>query len=109
MSDEVSQDEGARGGATDDTNNGQHNNGNEQSHKPNSKNTRARNKKPRPKSTFKGEEVEMNGHVYQTYKESEDKRQFTKTTEALARYINKNTKYLGDLECIYNDFKMPEL
>jgi len=60
-------------------------------------------KKPRPK--FVGETVEMNGHVFQTFKESQDKRQYTKTMEALQRYVNKNCKYAGDLDSLFKPEK----
>ena len=41
--------------------------------------------------TFKGDTADMNGHVYQTFNENDDKRQFGKTTEALGRWINMHT------------------
>ena len=43
----------------------------------------------------------MNGHVYQTYSESQDKRQFTESMEALQRYSNKHCKYAGDIDDLY--------
>jgi hypothetical protein len=49
----------------------------------------------------------MNGHVYQTFNESDDKRQFGKTTEALGRWINMNTKNSGDLMALYTDLRDP--
>jgi hypothetical protein len=43
----------------------------------------------------------MNGHVFQTFNESQDKRQYTKTLEALQRYVNKNCKYASDLDELF--------
>ncbi len=45
----------------------------------------------------------MNGHVYQTFNENDDKRQFGTTTEALGRWINMHTKNSGDLMVLYTD------
>ena len=50
-----------------------------------------------PKINFVGETADMNGHVFQTFNESQNKRKFTKTVETLQRYVNKNGKYAGDL------------
>ena len=48
-------------------------------------------KKNMPKRVyFDGETEAMQGHVFQTFAESGNRRQFTKTVEALERYINKN-------------------
>lgn len=60
----------------------------------------------RTKIKFEGETAEMNGHVFQTFGESMDKRQFTKTMEALKRYINKQCKHAGDMSELF-DFKNP--
>jgi hypothetical protein len=49
----------------------------------------------------------MNGHVYQTFNENDDKRQFGKTTEALGRWINMHTKNSGDLMVLYTDLEDP--
>ena len=46
----------------------------------------------------------MNGHVYQTFNECDDKRQ---TTEALGRWINMNTKHSGDMMTLYTDLREP--
>ena len=56
---------------------------------------------------FKGDTPDMNGHVYQTFNESDDKRQFGKTTEALGLWINMNTKNSGDLMTLHADLKDP--
>ena len=63
----------------------------------------------KPKYKFRGEVSEMHGHVYQTFKESNDKRQFVKTTEALGRYINKTSRYSNDLKCLYTQLKNPTI
>jgi hypothetical protein len=39
----------------------------------------------------------MNGHVFQCFNECEDKKQFSKTVEALGEYIAKRLKYPGDM------------
>jgi hypothetical protein len=46
----------------------------------------------------------MNNHVYQTFNESDDKRQFGKTTEALGRWINMNS---GDLMVLHTNLMDP--
>ena len=71
----------------------------------NPRNTNANRTPPGP--TFKGDTPDMNGHVYQTFNENDDKRQFGKTTEALGRWINMNTKNLGDLMTLYTDLSDP--
>ena len=55
----------------------------------------------RPKVKFDGETPELNGHVFQTFGESQDKRQFTKTMEALRRYVNKHCKHAGDMSKLF--------
>jgi hypothetical protein len=56
-----------------------------------------------PITHFKSDMPDMNGHVYQTFNKSDDKRQFGKTTKALGRWINMNTKNSGDLMPLYTD------
>jgi hypothetical protein len=46
---------------------------------------------------FKGNTEGMNGHVFQCYTECSDKKQFSKTVEALGEYVAKNMKYPGDM------------
>ena len=60
-----------------------------------------------PASNFKGDTPDMNGHVYQTFNENDDKRQFGKTNEALGRWINMHTKNSGDLLVLYTDLADP--
>jgi len=43
----------------------------------------------------------MNSHVFQTFNESQNKRQYTKTMESLQRYVNKNCKHAGDLDSLF--------
>ena len=72
-------------------------------------NTQSRYKNHRrTKVKFEGETPEMNGHVFQTFGESQDKRQFTKTMEALRRYVNKYCKHAGDMNPIF-ELKDPVL
>jgi hypothetical protein len=56
---------------------------------------------------FKGDTPNMNDHVYQTFNESDNKRQFGKTTEALRRWINMHTKNSGDLMVLHTDLMDP--
>ncbi len=51
----------------------------------------------------------MNGHIYQTFNENDDKRQFGKTTEALGRWINMNTENSGDLLVLHTDLEHPPI
>ena len=60
-------------------------------------------------STFKGETVEMNGHVYQLPKESENKKQFTETTEVLERYVSKKMKHSSDLKDLFKKLTNPTI
>lgn len=53
------------------------------------------------RSKFKGETEGMNGHVFQTIVESQNKRQFNKMVEALERYASKNCSFAGDLDDLY--------
>jgi hypothetical protein len=62
---------------------------------------------PPATATFKGDTADMNGHVYQTFNENDDKRQFGKTTEALGRWINMHTKNSGDLVVLHTDLQDP--
>ena len=51
----------------------------------------------------------MNGHVYQTHGETDDKRQWLRTTEELGLYINKHYKFAGDLSTVYKDIERPSI
>ena len=51
----------------------------------------------------------MNGHVYQTHGESDDRRQWTRTTEELALYINKHMEHAGDMGCVCKTFEKPTI
>jgi len=64
---------------------------------------------PRVRSTFKGNTEEINGHVSQCFNECEDKKQFSKTIEALGEYIAKKLKYPGNMASLTKDFVRPEI
>ena len=49
----------------------------------------------------------MNSHIYHTFNKNDDKRQFGKTTEALGRWINMNTKNSGDLLVLHTNLEHP--
>ena len=74
-----------------------------------------RNRGPRSRTSgrantdFWGDTVEMNGHVFQTFQESRDRRQFVKTLDALGQYINKNMKYGSDLTILYKSLGQPQI
>jgi hypothetical protein len=51
----------------------------------------------------------MNGHTYQTATESRKATQFTKTTEMLGQYIEKEMKFSSDLKCLYEELEQPVL
>jgi len=51
----------------------------------------------------------MNGHVFQCFNECEDKKQFSKTVEALGEYIAKKLKYPGDMVSLTKDFVRPKI
>ena len=58
---------------------------------------------------FKGRTEGMNGHTYQTATESGKATQFTKTTEMLGQYIEKEMKFSSDLKCLYEELEQPVL
>ena len=60
-------------------------------------------------NTFKGRTEGMNGHTYQTATESGKATQFTKTTEMLGQYIEKEMKFSSDLKCLYEELEQPVL
>jgi len=64
---------------------------------------------PRVRSIFKGNTEEMNGHVFQCFNKCKDKKQFSKTVEALGEYIAKKLKYPGDMASLTKDFVRPEI
>jgi hypothetical protein len=51
----------------------------------------------------------MNGHVFEFFNKCEDKKQFSKTVEALREYIAKELKYPGDMASLTKDFVRPEI
>ena len=56
-------------------------------------------------TNFKGNTVDMNGHVFQLFSESGNEKQFQRTLEVLAEYIKKNCDYSEDVLCLtkYSD------
>ena len=58
---------------------------------------------------FKGLTSEMNGHVFQTYAESERRVQFGKTVEMLGLYINNHLKSAEDMAPLYKELKTPTI
>ena len=65
--------------------------------------------KGKPKSDFKGTISDMDGHVFQTFNESENRSQFNKTCEQLGRYINKTLDSPGDLLPLYTKHELPNI
>lgn len=51
----------------------------------------------------------MKDHVFQTFREVNDRMQFNKTLEALGNYINKNLKHPGDLVPLYKKLDTPSI
>jgi hypothetical protein len=43
----------------------------------------------------------MNGNVFECYEEQSDRRQYTKTVEALEGYVKKTLKYSEDLAPLF--------
>ena len=60
-------------------------------------------------ANFKGETDEMNGNVYQLPKESENKKQFSETTEVLQRYVSKKMKHSADLNDLFKKLTNPKI
>ena len=55
----------------------------------------------RNRSTFKGNTEGMCGHVFECYEEQDDRRQYTKTIEALDAYARKTLTYTADLAPLF--------
>ena len=49
------------------------------------------------RTNFRGDTEAMNGHVFECYDEQNDRRQYTKTRDALDGYVKKNLKFVEDL------------
>jgi len=60
-------------------------------------------------STFKGNTDDMNGHVFQCKKESQDKQEYLKTVEALGEYISKTLDYPRDMAGLCKSYTIPVL
>jgi hypothetical protein len=52
---------------------------------------------------FKGNTIDMNGHVFECYEERGDRTQLPKTLEALGEYAAKKLKYPEDLQSLYQE------
>jgi Zinc knuckle len=60
------------------------------------------------RSGFKGSTTEMNGNVFECYDEQYNRRQYTKTVEALESYVKKNLTFSEDLSNLFaEDMKEP--
>jgi hypothetical protein len=59
--------------------------------------------KPGATTTFTGDTVEMNNHVFECCNEQNDKRQYAKTLEALEAYVKKNISRPEDLAPLFAD------
>jgi hypothetical protein len=55
------------------------------------------------RSNFKGNTVDMNGHVFECYEERGDRTHFPKTLEALGKYAAKNLKHPEDLKSLFEE------
>jgi len=51
----------------------------------------------------------MNGHIFQCFNECNDKKQFSKTVEAVGEYIAKKLKYPGDMDSLTKDLTLPTI
>jgi len=60
-------------------------------------------------SSFKGNTDDMNGHVFQCKKESQDKQEYLKTVEALGEYISKTLDYPRDMAGLCKSYTIPVL
>ena len=71
------------------------------------------NKKGKPHPTKvvneDGEVKDMQGNVFQCYKESQDKHQFRRTLNALERYIERNLDHAQDLAVLTKDMITPNI
>ena len=63
------------------------------------------------KNTFRGNTKSLNGHIFSVYHENPDKRQFSKTIEALELHVYSSAvfKYADDLEPLFQTHTMPIL
>ena len=52
---------------------------------------------------------ETNGHVFQRFNESDNKKQFSKMVEAVGEYIAKKLKYPGDMDSLTKDLVLPTI
>jgi hypothetical protein len=55
----------------------------------------------RNRAVFKGNTEGMCGHVFECYEEQDDRRQYSKTIEALNAYVKKTLPYTADLASLF--------
>ncbi|KAI2506456.1 hypothetical protein MHU86_7971 [Fragilaria crotonensis] len=55
------------------------------------------------RTNFKGDTEGMNANVFECFEEQTDRRQFTKTLEALEAYVKKNLKFAEDMTALFAD------
>jgi len=58
---------------------------------------------------FKGHTMELGGHIFQVFHESNNRNQFAWMIEALGEYFAKNMKYAVDIMPLARDLKNPEV
>jgi len=59
-----------------------------------------KNQKSSRQSSFKGAYEDMNGHVFQCYNETTNRRQFSRTLQELGRYASVKLKYSQDMRVL---------
>ena len=96
---------GAVGGTPRDANSGGRGSSNTPDDSATGRTTRRDRPRPNKGAAFKGMTAEMNGHVFQTYSEAENKNQFKNTCEALSRYVSKKLKYSRDMSMPFTSLK----
>ena len=55
------------------------------------------------RTNFRGTTDDMNGQVFECYEEQSDRRQYSRTLEALEGYVKKSLKYSEDLATLFAD------
>ena len=75
----------------------------------NSKRTKRKNPRGKPKSSFTASTDKMEGHVFQTFNESENKSQSKKICDALGRYISRKLDHAEELQPIYTKQEIPNI
>jgi len=62
----------------------------------------------RASPAFKGHTMELGGHIFQVFHESNNCNQFARTVEALSKYFANNMKYARDMMLLTQDLVNPE-